>query len=55
MSTNVAAQRYGLGIPSTVFTGETIIGYRISDNEAFLVVLSSDSTRVLTGVLRRQY
>lgn len=53
LTSNLTAQRYVLGIPSAALNGETIIAYRISDNQAFLII--SDSTRAMTGIFKRQY
>lgn len=50
---DMSSQRYQLGITSEGLAGGPIILYRIDDDRAFLI--ESDSTRVITGTLLRQY
>jgi hypothetical protein len=47
------SQRYQLGITSEGLTGGPIVLYRIDDDRAFMI--ESDSVRVFTGMLQRQY
>ena len=53
LATNLTPQRYALGIPSAVLTNESVVLYRVNDDLSFAVL--SDSTRIMVGVLKRQY
>jgi hypothetical protein len=52
---NTTHQRYvfGTSSDSAALAGRVIIVYRINDDQAFAI--ETNSTRVLTGVLQRQY
>lgn len=52
-SLNFAPQRYAFGISTTAFTGGPLVAYQVNDNQAFCI--DSDGSRILVGVMQRQY